>query len=272
MNRTRIIEILESYRPGEGLEQDPEVRQALELAGQDPGLAEFRRQSEAFDKAFGERLQSLDIPADLMAGILGAARSRTTARHTPVPVSKSATLIKWFHPAAFAAAAAIIILLALSFTFWTRPDAPGQLPALTSDAPSPQAHQLLATAHGLRAQFRPSVRSNDSSQLIAHLRARGGAVPATLPDRFSWDRAMACGVVEINGARVSILCFSAGEGSGMLHLLTFQRSDFPGIELSASPQITSMDGTCCASWADGEQIHVLYADEGEEKLRQWLDI
>ena len=30
MNRERVIEILEFYRPGEGLEVDPEVRQALE--------------------------------------------------------------------------------------------------------------------------------------------------------------------------------------------------------------------------------------------------
>ena len=41
MERQRIIEILEVYRPGEGLETDPEVRQALELATQDPELAKL---------------------------------------------------------------------------------------------------------------------------------------------------------------------------------------------------------------------------------------
>ena len=53
MNRSRILEILEAYRPGEGLESDPEIRQALDEAAQDPELSEIQRniaQSKKMDK------------------------------------------------------------------------------------------------------------------------------------------------------------------------------------------------------------------------------
>jgi hypothetical protein len=225
-----------------------------------------------FDEAFSARLQSVKVPDELFSRIIAAAQP---AAAQPGRTKRRGVLLQWIHPAAFAAAAAIILLLALSFTFWNRPGAAARHAAgdhLTAHAGGGVPERLLLVAHKLYAETRPSFRSSDSNRLIQHLSNRGGVVPASMPDRFSWDKAMACDVIEYDGLRVSMLCFKADDQSGMLHLFTFRRSDFPDAALPVSPQIATLDGTCCATWADADQIHVLYSEKGEEKLRQWLDI
>jgi hypothetical protein len=262
MNRQRIIAILETYRPGEGLEADPEVREALELATRDPELAEIRDAIKDFDLAFGAKLREVPVPASLQGQILAAARPGKPAG------GEGRKVISWLHPAAFAAAASIVILLALSFTFWNRPaTAP-----LAAQAPADPEAQLMATAHQLYASLNPSFRGGKGPELVQYLQQHGGFVPGTLPSGFSWDKSFACDVVEINGTRVSIICFMAPDNSKSMHLFTFDRSAFPGLKSPGAPRIHSDKHSCCATWLAGEEVHVLFSDKGEENLRAVLDI
>jgi len=125
MNRDRTSEILAAYRPGEGLEEDPEVRAALALAEKDPLLAAFLQDNLAFDEAFSAKLKEAPVPEDLYGSILARARQEATGKISSTAETSENKVLRFLHPAAFAAAAAIILLLALSFTFWNRPQAPG---------------------------------------------------------------------------------------------------------------------------------------------------
>ncbi|HSH09667.1 MAG TPA: hypothetical protein VK995_04730 [Oceanipulchritudo sp.] len=267
MNRERISEILETYRPGEGLESDPEVRQALELAAADPELAELRRQIEAFDRSLAQRLQSIQAPSDLPERILAAAKARNSTLADRSPSRPAAVLMSWFHPAAFAAAAAIIILLALSFTFWKRPQPAAHTEMVMAGT------DLMQTAHALYASLSPSFKSRDGSEILDYLKTKGGTIPARLPGNIAWDKSFACDVVEVNGTKVSIICFKAPDDSRSMHLFTFHRADFPEFDCPTSPNnVCHEGGCCCTSWGDEEQIHVLFSDKGEENLRAVLDI
>lgn len=266
MNERRIREILEGYRPGEGLEADPEVAQALEQASRDPGLAGIRNEVEAFDQAFAGKLRSVKVPESLREDILRAASSRTTASRETVEDARK--IIHWAHPAAFAAAAAVIILLALSFTFWNRP---GQPAPQTQLAGIVETDDFMAAADRLYSNLNPAFRSHDGERILEYLSSRGGAIPANMPG-FSWDKSFACDVIELNGSKVSMICFTAPGGSGKLHLFTFKREDFPHLPIPDQPRIRSSGRACCATWSDDEAIHVLYSDEGEENLRAVLDI
>jgi len=265
MNRERLNEILETYRPGEGLESDPEVRQALEQAAADPELAALRRQIEGFDRSLAQRLQGIQAPVDLPERILAAARARNRDLTQPEPAQPTGTLFSWFHPAAFATAAAIIILLALSFTFWRTPEPayPGTVMAGTN---------LMQTAHALYASLNPGFKSRDGSEILAYLKTKGGTVPASLPGNIAWDKSFACDVIEVNGSKVSIICFKAPDESKTMHLFTFHRAAFPDFQCPPSPNICNDGGCCCATWGDEEQIHVLFSDKGEENIRAVLDI
>ncbi|NDV62779.1 hypothetical protein G0Q06_09980 [Puniceicoccales bacterium CK1056] len=265
MNRSRIIEIIESYRPGEGLEADPEVKEALELAAKDPELEALRRDVQLFDEAFGEIVRDIPVPDSLCADILAKAAEVGTPR--PADSGSRGKIINWFHPFAFAAAAAIVLLLALSFTFWNPPEG-GPVPAELA-----QSDSVAETAQVLYANLNPSFRSRNGEKIRDYLQSQGGILPASMPSGFVWDNSFACDVIEIGDKRVSVVCFSAPDGSDKLHLFTFYRNDFPGTQIPQVPLLQRAGKACSATWGDEEQIHVLYADSGdEENLRRLLDI
>jgi hypothetical protein len=264
MNHQRIVEILEAYRPGEGLESDPEIRQALELATQDPELGEIRKEIQDFDEAFGNALNQVEAPADLQEKILQTARLRALSESAE-PVSSGRNIIQWIHPATFGIAAAIVIMLALTFTFWTKPGLDQPDLAMAQDP-------ISSAAHALYTSLNPSFSSKDGSKVKDYLRSRNGIVPASLPGDVVWDKAFACDVIEVDGRQVSIICFMAPDNSRSMHLFTFLRKEFPNIDVPSRPSVRRDGKSCCATWGDAEQVHVLYSDKGEENLRTILDI
>ncbi|MEX0322593.1 MAG: hypothetical protein AB3N63_10570 [Puniceicoccaceae bacterium] len=264
MNRQRLVDILESYRPGEGLEADPEVRNALEQAAADPEIGEIHQQITEFDAAFAQKLKEVEVPSDLQDKILAAA-SHSQAQ-SPEP-SVQRPISWWFHPAAFGAAATIVILLALTFTFTNRPAPTGDVaPLLTGDP-------IAATAQSLYSSLNPAFKSRDGSEVLAYLQSKGnGKIPVNLPGNVAWDESFACDVVEIDGNKVSIVCFRAPDNSRSMHLFTFRKADFPEVRVSANPQLRDDGDACCATWENDEMIHVLYSDKGRENLLAVLDI
>ncbi len=259
MKRQRIIEILSVYRPDEDLESDPEVRQALDAARQDPDLEALLQDSLAFDEAFAAALDRASVPDGLEERIL---------RQSPVNPAhdgERGILLRWIHPASFAAAAAIIIMLALTFTYWTRPQEAAPPLELAGDP-------LSAAAHSLYASLNPSFKSRDGTAIRDYLQSRSGVAPAQLPGNVLWDKAFACDVVEVDGYSVSIVCFRAPDNSRSMHLFTFRRGDFPDMQFPSQPRLRQEGSACSATWASGEEVHVLYSDKGEKNLRSLLDI
>jgi len=266
MNHQRIIEILEAYRPGQGLEADPEIRQALDLAAEDPELAAIKKGIEDFDDAFRSALNEVPVPKDLHDNILNAARTRGMIQPTdeePAPTSRN--IIQWLHPASFGIAAAIIIMLALSLTFWSKPGLDKPDLAMAQDP-------ISSVAHALYNSLNPAFKSKDGSQIRDFLVSNSGFAPATLPGDIVWDRAFACDVRVVNGHQVSIICFMAPDNSRSMHLFTFVRGEFPDAEVPERPSLRRSGKSCCAKWGDAEKVHVLYSDKGEENLRAILDI
>ncbi len=271
MNRERAIEILETYRPGEGLESDPGVRAALQMADADPELARIREQIRDFDDRIKARMRQIEVPADLKQRILEAA-SRPSAAGSAVPAQpQPGKLLSWLHPAAFAAAAAIVILLALTFTFWAKPETP---PASSPELPQLALadSSLMQTAHALYASMRPKFKSGEGSEIRNYLDSHGGNIPLHLPGNIPWEKSYACDVIQINGTKVSVICFTAPDNSRSMHLFTFERADFPDLKVPEKPSICTEGKPCSAAWQDEDQIHVLFSDKGTENLMAVLDI
>lgn len=266
MNYQRIIEILETYRPGEGLESDPEIREALELAARDPELQAIREQIQEFDAAFGDALNEATVPAGLQEKILHAARLRDlSSQMDPSPAAADSFLQRWLHPATFGIAAAIIIMLALTFTFWTDPGSHEPEIALAQDP-------ISSVAHALYTKLNPAFKSKDGAKVKDYLQSNAGFAPGVLPGNVVWDRAFACDVLEVEGHRVSIICFMAPDNSPSMHLFTFLREEFPDVPIPARPSVRRTGKSCCAQWGDAEKVHVLYSDKGEDNLRAILKI
>jgi len=268
MNHERFSEILAAYRPGEGLESDPEVREALAQADRDPALGTLLKESLEFDDAFSAKLKEAPVPDGLYERILARVESDSVGQ-SALPVNKQSKLIRFFHPAAFAAAAAIILLLALSFTFWN-PPGPRHLPVpeLQTAAVAP----LLESANALYSRLNPSFVSHNGQDIIAYLKTRNGEVPASMPGNVSWGHAFACDVIEIDGKSVSIVCFKGQDENQTFHLFSFRKEDFERLVIPQNPIIITGSGPCSATWEKDNLIHVLYSNGGEKNLRQLLDI
>lgn len=263
MKDARIKEILEAYRPGQDLETDPEVRAALDATSGNAGLQAWRASVQAFDAAFGAQLRGVPVPEGLQARIL-EARSRQGKSPSAGQTGK---LLKWIHPAALAAAAAIIILLALSFTFWRQPGG-----SAAPVAAQPEIPGLAETTRTLYASLSPSFKSQRGEEIQRYIQQHGGMVPENPPSGFTWDRSFACDIVDVNGKKVSIICFKPQGREEVVHLFTFHREDFPNEQIPASPWLRPLDGAHSATWGDEKAIHVLVSGSGEENLRAVLDI
>ena len=70
MNSVQAKEVLLLYRPGTADMADPQMVEALELAGRDPELGHWFEQHRAFQKAMRAKLQQIEVPAHLKASLL----------------------------------------------------------------------------------------------------------------------------------------------------------------------------------------------------------
>ena len=79
--------LFSAFRPGGQDADDPAFAAAIEAAKNDPELARWLAEQQAFDQAVAGHLRAVEIPADLRARILaGAALSRRRSRWTPARI------------------------------------------------------------------------------------------------------------------------------------------------------------------------------------------
>jgi hypothetical protein len=262
MNKSEARYVLSNSPSGADASTDPQLREAMEMAASDPELHNIREASVAFDDAFREALNRCPAPQAPVDAL-----AREMAAHAPA-ANRS---LAWLHPTAFAAAAVIILFLALTFTFWTPPETPsGTPPTLASTLP---AAPLLKATEELYLNMKPAFRSREGARIAEYLRSHDVLVPTSFPRTLSLDHGIACDVLDVNGNRVSLICFETPDGSGKVHLFSFTREDFPDFPVPESPWMEpSVRSSARAIWADQHSIHVLYSDDGEKNLRQLLDI
>jgi hypothetical protein len=74
-------QILLAWRPGCGLERDPEMAQALECAQRDPALAQWLEEQRSFHRKMKDSLRDVPIPVGLSERILHQANRHHVVRH-----------------------------------------------------------------------------------------------------------------------------------------------------------------------------------------------
>lgn len=266
MNKQEASLLLQTYVPGQGMESVPGMREALAMAEQDPELKATMEANLAFDASMTSALRGIPVPSDLQASLLELVSAPSPSR----TVEESPSIMGWFHFLSLGAAAVVTLSLALFFTYvYEHPTV-----ATANAAPMEAAvmDPIIDTADALFAALRPRMRDQSADAMRQFVISNGGHLPRAMPPGFSWDASRACDVVAVGDARVSIICFEAPDKSGMLHLFIFRRSDFPEARHSHQPILRERPGSCCATWADDEGIHVLYSEKGRENLHQALEI
>ena len=289
MDKEQARFILRSFRPDGADVNDEDFADALALAMENRELGEWLARERAFDAAFASALGSIDLPKNLREDIV-ACLANERGDFPQSEDGNDSLLIGAFasiHPPAFlrdeliaamdrttvnrsgpawwrvgiplAAAAGI----ALAFVF-TRP---AHSPGL---AHSGQVRAEVVEANFIKTFESPSfdleAKSEDSRQLVQHLRDRSLPCPGCLPPGLEHVKGLGCRELVINGKRGSVICFNQAE-NGIVHLVIFKREDMQGDFPERARALTAQNG-CWASaqWQDGQKVFILMGNTDVKKL------
>ena len=241
MNPEEANLILQCRRPRGQDDHDAVICEALAFAAHDAGFAEALRRESALDAVIGERLRSVEPPADLRRKILvGAKVSRV--RHW------------WQRPAWLAVAAGVAVAFPLALKYW--PAAGPNTPVFASiTLPDFRA----ATTQ--RLNDGPGIKELATmAEVEAHLAANSKVKQLPVPDALCHcpHGTVGCAVFEWKGKEVTLICFNAGK-PGVVHLFTVDASalaDRPG-----GPLYEIINGWQTCSWISGDRLMMLAGGE-----------
>ncbi|MEO6246422.1 MAG: hypothetical protein ABIQ12_13390, partial [Opitutaceae bacterium] len=181
--------ILQAYRPNTEDAHDPQFKEALALARQDPVLARWFAEEQALDAAFAAKLRSRGTPEDLKAQLL-------LARATEVRRAG------WRQPIWLAVAAAVAVLCAVI----------GRQSKVTAGKTDLAAFQGAMADVALEPAQHVEAFGLDAVELKQWLTAHRGHPDFVLPPKLASHGVMGCKVVEWQGHRVTLLCMKFDGG------------------------------------------------------------
>jgi hypothetical protein len=248
---------LHAYDPARGEPPTEACAEAVEASLADHALRAWWDAEQSFDRAFGRKLGDLPVPADLPGRILRAAAEE--AKVTPFRPAVEQTGGNRWHWSSFAGAAAMVVFLALFFTF-VRPN-----PAAA--VPNQEVRTVMASLAGvLEGRTVETERRDGFAELVSHLQTQGAPVPKFIPAGLPQEGGFACAHFEVNGIPVGMLCFRVDDG--VYHIFTIERRHFPQQREIPRQVVIQFGDHHCAAWTREDQLYILATREPQEKLEK----
>ena len=249
MDNDRAKMILSAYRSDGADASDPIFAEALAQAQRDPELARRFAEERALDDRMHAALQSVRPPANLKDSLLLAAEVSRMPAHRAW----------WAHPAWLAAAAAIVLFAGLVF-FALKPDrTPMTLAGVTSEMARLQREERISLG----------AMTSDPAQIQRWLKEHDGPHDFAAPAGLASQMRLGCQVLDINGNKVSLVCFQVG-GQQMVHLLVIDRRRLSDPPVVGKPVLLQEGELAFATWTEGDRTYVITGRGRAESLRQWL--
>lgn len=237
MNRAQAKQILLLYRPGTQDGEDAEVCQAMELARQDPELAGWFEQHQAFQDAMRAKLRQTEVPGQFKASLLAAHKTV----HLPAFGQR---------PLWIAAAAIFILLFGLAIAL-LRPRVPDRFADYRETMVS-----AAVRVYGM------DLETNSQTQLRQFLARNDAPADYQLTAGLENLPLKGGGLQRWRGNPVSMVCFDRGR-KGMLFLFVLKRTalkDAPP-ETTAAAQPAKVEGLATVSWTKGDDTYLLAGRE-----------
>ena len=229
--------ILLLYRPNSPDTPDPEMREALELARQDPELAKWFGQHQAFQASVRAKLRQVEPPAQLKQALL--------ASHKIIRPQ-----FFWPRPAWLAAAAIFVVLVGLARLFLS-PSVPDRFGDYRETMVS-----AAVRVYGM------DLETSDASRLRRFIAAKGAPADYQLTPGLERLQLQGGGLLRWRGNPVSMICFDRG-GNRMVFLFVLKRSALkdPPPQSAAGAELQRVEGLITASWTRGTDSYLLAGPE-----------
>lgn len=296
MTQQEAKAILVMYRPDSPDAADPEFAEALALARQDAELGRWLAEHCAVQGALRARFRQIPVPQELQARILAGPqfheRIPRSDAHVESPsdngldtvgqrlrpvrpdgqVARPTTrftgnVLWWRHPAALAAAAALVGLAGLAALWWRSPTT------------EPERLNLATFRNRMGGQvlrnYAMTLETDDLNRVRDHLAQRQSPADFVLPEPLGQTALAGCGVLRWRDKPVSMICFltgrplAPGEKSD-LFLFVVDRGSLPDAPANGAPQFAQVGRLATASWSAGDRTYVLAVPGGEAELRKFL--
>jgi hypothetical protein len=241
--------VLTAYRPGGADASDPQFRDALAQVREDPALAEWFRESQAFDAAVAARLRSVSVPAELRESVVAGAKWSSRARWFP-------QMRTWAVAAVLLLAAVAAFLVVPNFTRDTR--LAGWQTAALQEVTALVKHETRFDAQASR-----------SAELAGALPPPHAPIAVEPPRQLRGLTSLGCKTFSWEGRPVSIICFLRADG-GLVHLVVMHLPDAAGAGAGARPELVQQEEWATATWREGDQLLMIALEGDRGDLQQFL--
>ncbi|HEY2713548.1 MAG TPA: hypothetical protein VGI60_13620 [Chthoniobacterales bacterium] len=237
--------ILQVCRPGEIDRGDLQIAEALQLVEQNPELARWLDEEQAFDRAMTAQLANLPAPLGL--------KTRILAQNNPAPAASPWS--RWI--IALAGAAALLFLLAqIADTWRRRPSTAELVPQYASEMVS-------------FIKVKPSLEmmSGNLGEINGWLQGQNAA-PKQVPPRLAALEPVGCRILSFRGHKVTLICFRRDDGR-LAHLFVVDRAAFPGLQPGA-PIFKGEGEWMTAIWLENDRVYMLATEGDRETTEHFL--
>jgi hypothetical protein len=247
MDREEAKLLLSGYRPNGRDAQDPEMRQALELAQHDPALAEWFRREQEWDGVCCEKLCECPAPESLKASII-AGRKLVGGE------------LRWKAPQLLALAAVLLLVVGLAALLYPRLTAPSAVVVEQSTEGFDAFRADMVRM--LHAGFDLDVKSADSRELDMWLVEHATPLAETAAAAQLAGQAMGCKSLKWGSHSVSMLCYRIGEGNKVhLFVMNVQPGQVAGIPRENTKVLETVEKLSTAAWQENGKAYLLVAHD-----------
>ena len=252
MDNERAKLILSAYRSDGADASDPVFAEALAQAERDPELARWFAEERALDERMHAAVRSVRPPANLKDALL------LTAKMSRMPAPRA-----WWarpaRPAWLSAAAAIVLFAGLGFLA-LRPDSkPFTVASVTTEIGRLQREERISLG----------AMTSDPELIQRWLKEHDGPHDFAAPTGLTSQMRLGCQVLDINGNKVSLVCFQIGGGE-LVHLLVMDRRRLADPPAIGKPVILQEGDLAFATWSEGDHTYLMAARGRGESLHRWL--
>ena len=238
------------------------------LAGDPEALPPLR---SGEDNTMAAALATLPVPEELRQSIAAAMERSGGCLLSPKRPSRS---LRGFLPVGAAAAAGIALAVWLSQPgpessgSASQAAAAGTPSASSASAPLPLDLVLAGVIRTVGTSEIPlDTVTEDTGELIEHLRERKLPCPGGLPRGLKHLKGMGCKEWVIDGRRGSLICFHHS-AAGTLHLLVLRSEDVScKLPCSKNPVIEQDGGWSVARWSENRRVFLLIGHAPPDELR-----
>lgn len=240
--------LLSACRPGDLDAGDPMIKEALQVAQQDPEMARWFATEQQMDAVISGKLASLPVPGSLKNDILAGMR---------VQRRQSFWHSRWTW---LAAAAAVTLAGYLSF-----PGKPGPVASLAEYRSDVAAAFASLNATG----FRPALGVSSMAEVASYVSSQHA--PLGNPQRpggLTQVKPVACRVIEWRGQKVSIIC--VGRNDLEAHVFVVDRHAIRDLGDSIAKDIVRSSDYPVVAWEDKDHAYVMVGNTKTTDLKKLL--